>query len=189
MFKKRINWKPIAFCFASNIGSESTCKVHCIATIVENYLWRIGVFSFFDGCKLLSKRCYLRVIIKETGHNSLYLALLNKWFVALNIDHNIEVSAYFCQCFSYAVGATLVVWTCHYCLCTQRNHGIVDSFIVGSNVNIAEYGANLLYNALYYILSTQLSEGFTRETRGRIAGWDNSYYFHYIYVLFSVSCI
>ena len=87
--------------------------------------------------------------------------------------------------FLNAVGATLVVGTRHDGTSTKRFDTQEDALVIGSDVGLGKYGDGLFVNTLNDGLSTQHGQGLAWETRGGIAGGDDSNKLHSLFLKFS----
>ena len=93
------------------------------------------------------------------------LALCYERLIALHVDNDIPVAAYFLDGFLNTVGTALVVGAGHHCLAAKSLHGIEDALVVGSHVGFLQDGCYFLINVLDYWFATKHGEWLAWETR------------------------
>ena len=88
---------PFVFIYIAKIRNNGTTEIDSLVVIVKNYLRRIGILQVACRCTCLEGFTNVAISVRESSNNFyVNLSRVNKRFVALNIDNDIEISFYFC---------------------------------------------------------------------------------------------
>ena len=158
MLEERIVVEPFFLFFSSYKRYDASGEIHGKTKVVNYNLWTVWVGYRIHACKGFAKGCYLGSLIIEAVADGIELTFSNKWFVTLYVDDDIPVAANFLNSFLNAVGAALVVRTCHDRLAAKSYYGIIDAGVVGCYISFLQSSGNFFINMLDDRLVAQHSQ-------------------------------